>query len=315
MARPRHSLILDFFAGSGTTGHAVINLNREDEGQRKYILVEMGSHFDTVLTPRIKKVVYSTNWRSGNPQNRNGGISHCFKYIRLESYEDTLNNLRFDDIPAKSKLLEKSKPLREDYILHYMLDVETRGSQSLLNINAFAEPDKYLLRVKEAASDATVEKAVDLLETFNYLLGLRVEKIQVPQRFHAKFKRVPDPDVPEDQQKKLVLNGPLKQDNTGEYSFRAVYGWMPKNPFTPNDGLREKVLIVWRNLTDDLEKDNTVLDEWFRKNRINPRDFEFDTIYVNGSNNLPNIKRDDENWRVKLIEEEFFKRMWNVERV
>ena len=47
--------IVDFFAGSGTTGHAVINLNREDDGQRKYVLVEIGDHFDTVLLSRMKK--------------------------------------------------------------------------------------------------------------------------------------------------------------------------------------------------------------------------------------------------------------------
>ena len=58
--RPRTGdVVLDFFAGSGTTAHAVINLNREDGGRRKYILVEMGEYFDTVLVPRIKKVVYS----------------------------------------------------------------------------------------------------------------------------------------------------------------------------------------------------------------------------------------------------------------
>jgi adenine-specific DNA-methyltransferase len=44
---------LDFFAGSGTTGHAVIDLNREDGGDRRYVLVEMGEYFDTVLKPRI----------------------------------------------------------------------------------------------------------------------------------------------------------------------------------------------------------------------------------------------------------------------
>ena len=43
------------FAGSGTTGHAVIELNREDGGRRKFILVEMGDYFDTVLLPRLKK--------------------------------------------------------------------------------------------------------------------------------------------------------------------------------------------------------------------------------------------------------------------
>ncbi|RME56586.1 site-specific DNA-methyltransferase, partial [Candidatus Parcubacteria bacterium] len=48
-ARPTSAIVLDFFAGSGTTAHAVINLNREDGGKRKYILVEMGDYFDTVL--------------------------------------------------------------------------------------------------------------------------------------------------------------------------------------------------------------------------------------------------------------------------
>ncbi len=51
--------VLDYFAGSGTTAHAVIALNREDGGNRKYILVEMGDHFDTVMLPRIKKVIYA----------------------------------------------------------------------------------------------------------------------------------------------------------------------------------------------------------------------------------------------------------------
>ena len=67
LASSRHSkgYWFDFFAGSGTTGHAVINLNREDNGNRKYILVEIGDNFDTVLKPRIAKVVYfgSLEWR------------------------------------------------------------------------------------------------------------------------------------------------------------------------------------------------------------------------------------------------------------
>jgi adenine-specific DNA-methyltransferase len=51
-----NAIVLDFFAGSGTTAHAVINLNREDDNERlKFILVEMGDYFDTVLLPRIKK--------------------------------------------------------------------------------------------------------------------------------------------------------------------------------------------------------------------------------------------------------------------
>lgn len=83
----------------------------------------------------------------------------------------------------------------------------------------------------------------------------------------------------------------------------------------PNNGQREKVMIVWRKLTGDLEKDNLMLDEWFWKNRAGTQDFKFDTIYVNGSNNLPNMKQAHENWKVRLIEEEFMKRMWDVEGI
>ena len=89
-------LILDYFAGSGTTAHAVINLNREDEGNRKYLLIEMGEYFHTVLLPRIKKVVYSKDWRDGKPVSREGS-SHLLKYYSLEQYEETLKNSHYGD--------------------------------------------------------------------------------------------------------------------------------------------------------------------------------------------------------------------------
>lgn len=303
----------DYFAGSGTTGHAVINLNREDGGKREYLLVEMGNCFDTVLKPRISKVVYSASWKDGKPTDRHTGISHCFKYIRLESYEDTLKNLRFDDNPNRAKAVAANPALKEDYMLHYLLDVGTLGSQSLLNIDDFADPTAYTLQVKKRGTDEYVTRTVDLIETFNYLIGLRVEQISVPQTFQATFTRITDPELPEDQHTKLVVYGRIQQDAGGPWWFRKVEGWVPNDPANPNNGQREKILIVWRKLTGDIEQDNLMLDEWFQKNRISTRDFEFDTIYVNGSNNLPNLKLDEENWKVRSIEEEFMKRMWNGE--
>jgi adenine-specific DNA-methyltransferase len=304
--------VLDYFAGSGTTGHAVIALNREDDGKRKYILVEMGDYFDTVLKPRIAKVVYSDNWKDGKPTARHSGISHCCKYLRLESYEDTLNNLRFDDNSQRAKAVAVNPALKEDYMLRYLLDVETRGSQSLLNIDAFADPTAYTLQVKRPGTDEYIKRSVDLIETFNYLIGLRVLHISVPQTFQAAFTRINDPELPEDQHVKLVVDGRIHQDAEGPWWFRKVEGWAPKDPANPNNGQREKVLIVWRKLTDNIEQDNLMLDEWFQKNRISTRDFEFDTIYVNGSNNLPNLKLDEDHWKVRLIEEEFMKRMWEM---
>jgi len=310
---------LDYFAGSGTTGHAVISLNREDNlnnpgsGKRKYILVEMGDYFDTVTKPRISKVIYSSEWKDGNPSSRVTGISHCFKYIRLESYEDTLNNLEFDDNPDRSRAIESNPSLKEDYMLHYLLNVETRGSKSLLNIDAFTDPTAYKLKVKKTGSDEQVEKQIDLIETFNYLIGLRLENMAAPQTFTASFIRKADPELPEDQHTKLVVDGKIQLADDGKWWFRKVEGWVPADRMNPNNGIKERVLIVWRKLTGNLEEDNLMLDEWFEKYRISTRDFEYDTIYVNGSNNLPNLRKDDENWKVRLIEEEFHKRMWDVE--
>ncbi len=162
--------ILDFFAGSGTTGHAVLNLNREDGGQRKYILVEMGRHFETVLLPRLKKVVYSPDWKAGKPLVRDRGISQIIKTLRIESWEDTLDGLELT--PPDAGLLAESDPaLVEDYRLRYALDVETAGSPCLLGRD-FGDPFACTLSV--VRDGAREETPVDLPETFNLLLGLRV---------------------------------------------------------------------------------------------------------------------------------------------
>ena len=161
--------ILDYFAGSGTTGHAVININREDGGERKYILVELGHHFETVLLPRMKKVIYSKKWKDGKPQGRKG-ISQLFKYVRLESYEDTIDSLI---VTPRKDLLEAGEKERfiEDYLLRYTLGEETATSASLLGQD-FIDPFNYTLSV--VRDGVRRDAPVDLVETFNFLLGLRL---------------------------------------------------------------------------------------------------------------------------------------------
>ncbi len=171
VANAQNSLVMDYFAGSGTTGHAVINLNREDGGSRKYILVEMGKYFDTVLKPRIQKAIYSKDWKDGKPVSREG-TSHIFKYMTLESYEDTLNNLSLRRTDMQDSLIESNPALREEYVLSYMLDLETKGSPSLLNFDSLKDPSSYKLNITRG--DETRPESVDLVETFNYLLGIIV---------------------------------------------------------------------------------------------------------------------------------------------
>jgi adenine-specific DNA-methyltransferase len=161
-----NGICLDFFAGSGTTAHAVLSLNKEDQGSRKYILVEMAEYFDTVMKPRIQKVCYSLNWKDGSPQDTDGQ-SHIFKYFSLESYEDSLNNITFDTSVQKT-LMDL-----EGYFLNYVLDFETRDSPCRLTVENLKHPFDYQLKVIRDNSEQTVK--VDLPETFAYLIGLHVK--------------------------------------------------------------------------------------------------------------------------------------------
>ena len=253
------SIALDYFAGSGTTGHAVINLNREDKGNRKYILCEMAEYFNSVTKPRIEKVIYSEDWKDGKPISRKG-ISQCFKYIRLEQYEDTLNNLQ----PKNQRLdfdNENGKgDFEETYFLRYMLDTENKGD--LFNLEWFKNP--FAMSIKTTKDNELVDTHVDMVETFNYLIGLNVETLRYPKDGYC------------------VVEGTTHTGN-------------------------ERTLVIWRNCNKVSNED---LNEFFRKQAYCTTDSEFDKIYVNGDNTLPNIKTDEEHWKVVLIEEEFKKRMF-----
>jgi adenine-specific DNA-methyltransferase len=166
-------LVVDYFAGSGTTAHAVIDLNRENGGKRKYILMEMADYFDTVLKPRILKVVFSANWKDGVPQDRNG-MTHMVKYHRIESYEDALDNIRVRE--PEGGQLELLRQF-EDYMLHYMLDFETRDSSSLLAQEAFETPFEYTLKIQRG-HESPEDTTVDLVETFHYLIGMHVRQLE-----------------------------------------------------------------------------------------------------------------------------------------
>lgn len=254
-------LVFDFFAGSGTTGEAVINQNRSN-GNRKFILCEMAEYFKKVTKPRIEKVIYSPDWKDGKPVSRQG-ISQCFKYMRLEQYEDTLNNLKIKQ-PQNMMQFDEGSGFKESYMLEYMLDVETRDS--LLNLQQFENP--FAMTLKTTQDNELVETEVDMVETFNYLIGLNVETEDWYRDEHI-----------------CVVQGHTHRDKL-------------------------HTLVIWRNCQ---VIDNEQLNQFFERMDLRTRDSEFDLIYVNGDNTLPNLKRDEENWKVVLIEEEFTKRMFETE--
>ena len=189
---------LDFFAGSGTNAHAVINLNRQDDGKRKYILIEMGDHFDTVLKPRVMKAVYAEKWKDAKPASRQSRFSHIIKYQRIESYEDALNNIEFT---------ECENSLFEEHLLSYLLESETRESPTFLNVAELQNPFSYQLNIIDGLQART--QTVDLPETFNYLLGFSV---QTRQCFY------------DDERRYLVYRGTVGQKNV-VIIWRETKGW------------------------------------------------------------------------------------------
>jgi adenine-specific DNA-methyltransferase len=125
----------------------------------------------------------------------------------------------------------------------------------------FRKPFDYQLKVTE--NNEIKPTKVDLVETFNYLIGLYVSKVQ----------RVKD--------------------------IKVVEG-------TTRAGI--KTLVIWRDMDttthDDVEK---LLRRFYDSQRT--RDFQ--QIYINGDHQLENIRTEEDHFKIKLIEETFFKKMFN----
>ncbi|WRA26021.1 site-specific DNA-methyltransferase [Helicobacter pylori] len=131
-----NSIVLDFFAGSGTTCAVAHKL------KRKYIGIEMGEHFDSVILPRLKKVI--GGFKSGAIKEFNGG--GVVKVYALESYEEILRKIKYED---------NDKPLAYDE--QYSDLVECKNESYTLNLNALEK------------------MGVDIKETLENLWGLKVE--------------------------------------------------------------------------------------------------------------------------------------------
>jgi adenine-specific DNA-methyltransferase len=268
LATNNESIMLDFFAGSGTTAHSVMKLNNKYGGQRKFILIEMADYFDEVIIPRLKKICYSFNWKDGKPQDAEG-ISQIIKYHYLEQYEDTLHNIEFPNEEKGQKVLQLFDEDKEvnEYVMKYMLKFETEGSPTLLNLNSFENPFEYKLKIiSSLPAEATAQAGgkgeklanVDLVETFNYLLGLKISGY----RFLNKNA--------------CLRAGTHRQGR----KYVVVLG----------ERDNRRTAIIWRPTKDiDLKKDKEIIDKVL--NGFNP-----DEIFINGDSFVKGYK---------LIESEF----------
>ncbi len=123
LATTEHSIVLDSFAGSGTTGHAVLATNKEDGGDRKFILVECEKYADDLTAERVRRVIngYSFQGRQREELLKQSlTFSDLKKADKLLAQIASIENLdghRFDKIEKKVKdgelIVEGIKAIKE----------------------------------------------------------------------------------------------------------------------------------------------------------------------------------------------------------
>jgi len=116
-----NDIILDSFAGSGTTAHSVLNLNKEDNGNRKFILIEMEDYANDITAERIKRVIKGY----GKDKKAVAGTGDDFTYYEL-GHPIFLENEQLNEAIGKEKIEEyvwytetrtAYIPQKEDYLL------------------------------------------------------------------------------------------------------------------------------------------------------------------------------------------------------
>lgn len=178
----KNSIILDSFAGSGTTAHAVLNLNKQDNGNRKFILVEMEDYANDITAERVKRV--TNGYGSGTKKVEGTGGAFDFYELGLALFDENQN--------LNEKVgLEK--------IREYIWFSETRTS--------FKEPNTenyYLGKKDESAYYFIYEKdrlttldfdALELIKTKGEQYVIYADNCLLPKDFMAKkniiFKKIP----------------------------------------------------------------------------------------------------------------------------
>ena len=182
IASDTDSIILDSFAGSGTTAHAVLNRNKADGGNRKFILAEMGDYADSITAERVKRVIHGY----GEGKNAVEGTGGNFSFYELGEplmVGDVLNeNVGVDKIREYVYFTDTKTPLPESCPEEpYLMGVHVNSAyyfyyekQSVTTLN------RQFLHTVKTKADAYVIYA-DLCTLGEAEL----------EKYHITFKKIP----------------------------------------------------------------------------------------------------------------------------
>ena len=183
LSTKKESIILDSFAGSGTTAHAVLNLNKEDGGNRKFILIEMEDYANDITAERVKRVIAGY----GDGKNAVEGTEGNFSFYELGQ-----------PVFLENDYLNEKLPLIE--IHRYIWYTETASK-----FDEQKKDHKHLLGVYDNSSyyffyekDSLTTLSYDFLDTIKHKSEAYViyaDNCVLPKEFMAKqniiFKKIP----------------------------------------------------------------------------------------------------------------------------
>jgi adenine-specific DNA-methyltransferase len=188
----RESIILDSFAGSGTTAHAVLDLNKEDTGNRKFILVECEDYADKITAERVRRVIKGVP--NAKDENLKNGLGGTFSYFELGDPIEMESILEGEKLPSYLELAryvyytaagEEFDPGKVEEERNFI------GESKDYEVYLFYKPDIEYLRT----TALTLDRAKNLGEYKNkkrlvfapskyldhdYLLEYRIDYCQLP---------------------------------------------------------------------------------------------------------------------------------------
>ena len=205
LLRSKDAIILDSFAGSGTTAHAVLALNKEDGGNRKFILVECKKYADTITAERVRRVIKGVE--NAKDKTLKEGLGGSFTYCtlgepldieamltgeKLPTYTALATNLLFTaaGISVEEVTLEEKNgdglfysDNKNDYYLIYKPDLEfLRSNEAILNL-------EQAKRIRDSSQD-NGKKAI-VYAAGNYIGQRELTKMgiafcQLPYAIHER---------------------------------------------------------------------------------------------------------------------------------
>jgi adenine specific DNA methylase Mod len=177
----KNSLILDSFAGSGTTAQAVLNFNKQDNGNRKFILIEMMDYAETITAERIKRVIKGYGEEAKEVVVTDGDFTYCTLGDRVFNEDGNLNETigptKIREYVAWSEKLAEAKNGANPYWL---------GEKDRTGYYFYYEPDSVTVLNLEFLATLSRQTEAYLIYADTCLLDA-----EFMHRKHIRFKKIP----------------------------------------------------------------------------------------------------------------------------